>query len=109
MAATYLINGNTIEASENLQKAIRIGEELQNNALQAESYKVLSELYNMENNFQAAQYAYKKSQSFLERTQKIEEEKKQNLIDKEIEAEKEEVPFKKNYLKKKSNNLLFSN
>lgn len=105
LAATYLINGNTIEASENLQKAIRIGEELQNNALQAESYKVLSELYNMENNFQAAQYAYKKSQSFLERTQKIEEEKKQNLIDKEIEAEKEESAIQKELSEKKEQQL----
>ena len=107
LAASFLVNGNTIEAAEKLQQAIRLGEQLQNNELQAESYKVLSELYNAENNFQAAQEAYKKSQSFLEKSQKIEEEKKQVLIDKEIEAEKEESSIQKQLSEKKEQELTF--
>ncbi len=107
LAASYLVNGNTIDAAEELQQAIRLGEFLQDNELQAESYKVLSELYNVENNFQAAQEAYKKSQSFIEKSQKIEEQKKQVLIDKEIEAEKEESSIQKQISEKKEQELTF--
>ena len=107
LAASYLVNGNTIEALEHVQQAIRIGEELRNNKLQAESYKVLSELYNLENNFQAAQDAYKKSQSFVEKTQQIEEQNKQFLLDREIEAEKEESAIQKELSEKKEQQLTF--
>jgi tetratricopeptide (TPR) repeat protein len=94
LAANYYISGNNSQALGSVQKAIEIAEANGHRDVLQESYKILSEIYNREENYKESQNFFKKHKELLDQLaaeqRKRDEEVLQNLID----AEKKENEYR---------------
>lgn len=105
MAATYLVNGNTGQATSKVESAIELGELLNNKEVLADSYKILSEINNADGDFQASQNAFKRHLALKDELEAEAEDTRRALIQKQIDAERNENILKQAIAKQKEQEL----
>lgn len=94
LAANYYISGNNNQALNSVQKAIEIAEANGHREVLQESYKILSEIYNKEENYKEAQKYYKMHKDLLDQLEAEKRKRDESLLQSLIEAEKKENEYR---------------
>jgi serine phosphatase RsbU (regulator of sigma subunit)/tetratricopeptide (TPR) repeat protein len=94
LAANYYISGNNSQALGSVQKAIEIAETNGHRDVLQESYKILSEIYNREENYKESQKYYKMHKDLLDQLAAEQRKKDEEVLQNLIEAEKKESEYR---------------
>ncbi|MEM9983153.1 MAG: tetratricopeptide repeat protein, partial [Bacteroidota bacterium] len=94
IASNYYVSGNNSQALTNVNIAIEIGERYKAQSSLLTSYKLLSLIYQQENASSKAEVYRKKFNTLNEQLQREREQKKQELLARQAQLEKEENDYK---------------
>ncbi len=104
-AATHLVNGNTGQSISKVESAIALAELVNAKEVLADSYKILSEIYSADGDFQASQNAFKRHLALKDELEAKEEQTRSALIQRQIDAERNESILKQAIAKQKEQEL----
>ncbi len=90
LAANSYINGNSEQAVKEVNQAIEIAKAGNHDDVLQESYKILSEIYNHEENFKDAQNYYKLHKELSDKLAEEQRQKAEQMLENLLEAEKKE-------------------
>jgi serine phosphatase RsbU (regulator of sigma subunit)/tetratricopeptide (TPR) repeat protein len=90
LASNYYVSGNTSRALKAVTDAIKLGEENHAEEVLVTSYKILSLIYEKDNNDSKAQAYQEKYKALRDKLAKAEKERKQQLLQREAAIEKSE-------------------
>ncbi|TAE00963.1 MAG: hypothetical protein EAZ97_04520 [Bacteroidetes bacterium] len=94
IGANHYINGNNDRAMASIQKAIEIAEPNKLKNVLQESYRILSAIYERENDFKESQKYYKMHSDLKEEIEKEQKAEEARLAQNQLNAEQKEGEFK---------------
>ncbi|HEY8937261.1 MAG TPA: SpoIIE family protein phosphatase [Cyclobacteriaceae bacterium] len=90
IASNYYVSGNTSRALKAVNDAIKLGEDNHAEDVLVTSYKILSLIYDKDNNASKAKTYFEKHKALKDKLAKAEKERRQQLLQREAAIEKSE-------------------